>query len=141
MQILSSGITTQRESLEGSAAGRIRFITHKGRQILHINFSNCSPQEMLDHMRQAQRLIASQPQSSVLTLTDVTNAHYNRQVSAALKEYTNANKPFVKAAAIVGVSGLKEVVLNAIIFFTRRSFSLFASIEEAKEWLAAKEEA
>jgi hypothetical protein len=124
--------------MEGGAMEKIKFINHKGTQILHIDFSNCSPQEMLNHMQQAQRIISAQPKNSVFTLTDVTNAHYDRQVSAALKEYTNANKPFVKVAAIVGVTGLKEVILNAIIFFTRRSFSLFNSIEEAKEWLAAK---
>ena len=117
---------------------RIKFITHKGKQILHIDFSNCNSQEMLGYMQEAHRVISGQPKNSVLTLTDVTNAHYNRAVSAALKEYTNANKPFVKAAAVVGVTGMKEVILNAIILFTRRSFSLFDNIEKAKEWLATK---
>ena len=138
MHILNPGTLKQSASTEGKALEKIKFLNHKGKQILHIDFSNCSPQEMLTHIQQAQRIISTQPKDSVFTLTDVTNAHYDRKVSAALKEYTNANKPFVKAAAVVGVTGLKEVILNAIIFFTRRSFSLFDSIEEAKEWLAAK---
>ncbi len=117
---------------------RVRFITHKDRKILYIDFSCCSPEEMMTYMREAQRIISSQSEGSVLTLTDVTDARYNRQVSAALKEYTNANKPFVKAAAVIGVTGLKEVILNAIILFTRRKFSLFDRIDEAKEWLATR---
>jgi hypothetical protein len=141
MQVINSDPFTQRASVEGTAREKIKFIHHKGKQILYIDFSNCSPQEMLSHMQQAQRLISTQPKNSVFTLTDVTNAHYDRKVSAALKEYTNANKPFVKAAAVVGISGLKEVILNAIIFFTRRSFSLFENLEDAKEWLAARESA
>ena len=141
MDILNSGTWTQRARTEDLAMEKIKFINHKGKQILHIDFSNCSPQEMLIHMQQAQRIISTQPKYSVFTLTDVTNAHYDRKVSAAMKEYTNANKPFVKAAAIVGVTGMKEVILNAIIFFTRRSFTLFDNIENAKEWLAAKESA
>jgi hypothetical protein len=68
----------------------------------------------------------------------VTNARYDRDVSTALKEYTNSNKPFVKAAAVVGVTGMKEIILNAIILFTRRNFSIFKQIEEAKEWLATQ---
>ncbi|HZS03795.1 MAG TPA: hypothetical protein VFD58_02890 [Blastocatellia bacterium] len=117
---------------------RVRFITHNGRQILSIDFSSCSPEEMLRHMQEAQQMIAAQPQGSVLTLTDVTNAHYNREVSAALKAYTSANKPYVRAAAIVGVTGMREVILNAIILFTRRNFSLFSHPEDAKEWLAQR---
>lgn len=117
---------------------RVRFITHKDRKILHIDFSGCSSEEMMTYMREAQRIISSQPEGSVLTLTDVTNARYNRKVSAALKEFANANKPFVKAAAVIGVTGMKEVILNAIILFTRRNFSLFDRIDEAKEWLTTK---
>ena len=117
---------------------RVRFITHKDRKILYIDFSGCNPEELMTHMREAQRIISSQPEGSVLTLTDVTDARYNRQVSAALKEYTNSNKPFVKAAAVVGVTGMKEVILNAIILFTRRNFSLFDRIDEAKEWLTTR---
>jgi hypothetical protein len=68
-------------------------------------------------------------------LTYVRNARFDRKVTQALKEYTHQNKPYVRAAAVVGMSGLMQVILHAIIVFTRRRFATFDSLDEAKDWL------
>lgn len=114
---------------------KVRFILYKAKRICYVDFSNASIDEMLTRIKEAQRLIASEPPNSVLTLTDFTNSHYDREVSNALKEYAKSNKPYVKAAAVVGITGLKEIMLNAVTLFTRRSMTSFGSLEEAKEWL------
>jgi hypothetical protein len=114
---------------------KIKFIEHKGKKILYIDFSDCSPEDFIKGIEASERVIASQPENSVLTLTCVRNAHYNRDVTQRLKEYTRANKPHVRAAAIVGLNGLMEVILQGIILFTRRKFSMFGDIEQAKDWL------
>ena len=112
------------------------FIDHRGKQILFIDFSDCSPQQILDRIRETRPVIQSQPEASVLTLTYVRNARFDRRVTQSLKEYTRDNKPYVRAAAIVGLSGLMEIILHAIVMFTRRKFSVFDSLEDAKDWLA-----
>lgn len=114
---------------------RIQFIEHNGKKILYIDFSNTAPDELIGLTTAAKKVIGAQPEKSLLTLTNVTNARFNKDVTAVMKEYTNHNKPFVKAAALVGLSSLQQVILNAIIVFTGRKFSAFSDLEKAKDWL------
>ena len=114
---------------------RVRFITHKWRQILLVDFSHCSVDEALQTMDEAKEIIRSQPEFSLLVLTNVTNGRYNLDVIEKLKEFTAGNKPFVRASAVVGLDALKKVIYNTVVMFTKRTFSVFDDIEEAKEWL------
>src|SRR4030042_6835694 len=114
---------------------RIRFIKHAGRDILLLDFSNFNADDFFEAIDFAKDVIASQPEKSLLTLTDVTGARFDKYVTMELKEFASHNHPYVKAAAVVGVKGLKEVILNTIMLFSERKFHAFDSIEDAKEWL------
>lgn len=52
-----------------------------------------------------------------------------------LKEFTTHNQPFVKAAAIVGVTGLQKIAYDTVIRFTKRNIPILPSVEEAMDWL------
>jgi hypothetical protein len=52
-----------------------------------------------------------------------------------MKEFTKANTPYIKAAAVVGISGLLEVAMSAVAKFSGRSFISFKTRSEAVEWL------
>jgi hypothetical protein len=117
---------------------RIQFIEHKGKKLLHLNFANCSPDEILAAIVKAKTAISSQPHRSVYTLTDVTDAGFNSKVSEALKEFVIHNKPYVVAAGVVGVTGLKQVIYNAVMKLSGRKLTAFDSLAEAKDWLAAQ---
>jgi hypothetical protein len=114
----------------------VRFIEHKGCSILLIDFHGCEPSAFLERIRYARSVIGRQPFDSVRTLTDVTKARFNSQVSEAIKEYTAHNKPYVRAAAVVGLSGLQEIVYNVIIKLTGRNIATFSDVAAAKDFLA-----
>ena len=57
-----------------------------------------------------------------------------------MKEYTAHNKPYVRAAAVVGLSGLQEIVYNVIIKLTGRNIATFSDIAVAKDFLANQAE-
>lgn len=112
-----------------------RFITHKGVRIFFIDLARKSPAGLLEAMREAQAIIAEQPHGSLLTLTDVSESSYNREVADALKAYVAHNKPFVRAGAVVGLNDLKRVIFNFLNRVTGRSLKGFEQIDAAKEWL------
>jgi hypothetical protein len=114
----------------------VRFIEHKGCQILLIDFEDCQPSQTLERIRYARSVIGRQPLASTRTLTVVTRSRFNSQVSEAMKEYTAHNKPYVRAAAVVGLSGLQEIVYNVIIKLTGRNIATFSDIALAKDFLA-----
>ena len=113
-----------------------RFITHKGVRIFFIDLARKSPAELLEAMREAQGIIAEQPHGALLTLTDVAESSYNREVADALKAYVAHNKPFVRAGAVVGLNDLKRVIFNFLNRVTGRSLKGFEQLDAAKEWLA-----
>lgn len=116
-------------------AERVQFITHRGKEILSIDFSRTSPDEMLQLMEEAKRVISQRPERSVRTLTNVERAHYNRIVSDALKDYVAHNKPYVLAGAVVGLDGLKTVIFNFLNRVTGRTLKAFDELDAARNWL------
>ena len=120
------------------AMERVQFIQHKGKKILHLNFADCTADEVLMIIDQAKAAIRTQAQQSMLTLTDVTNTAFNSKVSDAMKEFVVHNKPYVVASAVVGVTGLKQIIYNAVMKFSGRKLTAFDSLAEAKDWIAER---
>jgi hypothetical protein len=119
-------------------ADRIQFIQHKGKQILHLDFSAAKPDDVIATIQGAKTVIGAQAPGSVRILTDVTDASFNSKVSEAMKDFVNHNKPFVLASAVVGVTGLKQIIYNAVVKFSGRNLVAFNTIDQAKDWLAGQ---
>lgn len=118
---------------------RVRFIEHRGVPILLIDFSGLQKtEEILREIGVARALVAAQPPASLRTLTHVRGARYTPPVMDALKELTAHNKPYVKAAAVVGMEGLHRVLFRAVIVFSRRNIEAFDTLDRARDWLASQ---
>lgn len=115
---------------------RIKFIRRNGKEILLLDFSNCHIKDWMPAIEEAKKIIKTRPENSLLTLTDVTNALFNEEISQKMKEFTAHNKPYVKAAAVVGITGLKKIIFDAVLLFSKRKLHTFDTIEQAKDWLA-----
>jgi hypothetical protein len=116
---------------------KVGFITYLDKQILLLDFSG-TPEEILPAIKEARMMVATQPHNSVLTLTDVSDSQFNNDVRESLKALTLHNKPYVKAAAVVGVTGLKKVLLSVVMKFSGRNLVTFNSLDEAKNWLVVQ---
>jgi hypothetical protein len=116
---------------------RVRFIRHRAAEILWIDWTNATADEILSAIVEAKRLIATRPHKSVRTLTTVSGARLERRVTDALKEYVAHNKPYVLAGAVVGLNDLKTVVFNFVNRATGRTLRAMDSVDVAKEWLAS----
>ncbi len=114
---------------------RVKFITHQEKRILFLDFSNSEANDVLRTIEDAKRLISANPEQSLLTLTDVTNARFNEEVGKGMKQLTAHNRPYVKAAAVVGITGIKRIILGAVMAYAKRNIEPFDDMEEAKKWL------
>lgn len=118
---------------------RVRFFQHQGKDIVVIDFSQITDkQEVLRIIAEAQNRIAACPPASVYTVTDITGAYYDRDVSQALRHLAAHNKLFVKAAAVVGVTSFRKIVYNGVSFFSKRHFEICDDVDAALAWLAAQ---
>ena len=116
---------------------RTTFTTHKGVRICVLDFSNvASESEALHAIDEAKVLIGREPKGSVRTLTDVTGSRVTSTIRSALHDLTKANKPYVVAGAVVGVTAIQSVILRGIVQVTGRRLVAKNTRTEAMEWLA-----
>ena len=119
--------------------GKIGFIDHKGVKILLFDFAYTKKSnEVLELIQEAGLMARKRAPKSVLVVTDVTEAQYNIEVTQALKELAKGNAPYIKASAVVGVTGLKKILYDAVIRFSGRDLKLFDNRESALDWLVTQ---
>ena len=113
-------------------------INYKDKKILCLDVAGLKLQdkpELQKHVEYAEQLIRKYPPKSILLLTNVLDTGFDTEVAAIMGAYADHNTPYVKASALVGVSGVKKVVLTAIKAMIGRDFYLAETVEEAQEWL------
>ena len=120
---------------EASATGRVRFIDHAGKRVLFINYSHCNVAMMKAVAEEGHRVIAREQPNSVLTLNDVTGTTFDKESVGVLQAKVAANAPYVKRAAVIGISGLQRLIYEGVQAFSKRRIPHFESREEALDWL------
>jgi hypothetical protein len=113
-------------------------ISHKGKIILCVDVAGLKvmdKREFSEIINQAMDKISTYQPHSMLILTHVANTGFDTEIAAIMGEYASHNTPYVKASAVVGISGVQKVVLAAIKALTGRDFFLTETVEEAKDWL------
>ncbi|MBI5806487.1 hypothetical protein HZA73_10670 [candidate division TA06 bacterium] len=118
---------------------KVDFMLYRGVRILVLDVSHSkSVDENIAAFQEAQRIISREPSKSVRLLTDVTQAHYTTQAVDAMKEFSKASTPYIKASATVGVTGIKRVIVHSLIKLTGRHIEIFGDREKALDWLAGQ---
>jgi hypothetical protein len=116
---------------------RLQFEVHQGKRVLIVDYSHCDVGQMKEMIGLTRTLIATQLPNSLLTLSDVTGAIFNIDVVEQLKEMTKHNAPYVRKAALVGVTGLQAFIYNVVQTFSKRNIPVFSNKEEALKYLLA----
>jgi len=120
---------------------RLKKITHRGCTILFTDYSNfITFDEWKVLLDEELSLMPNEPLGSVLALAVFSGSRFSASVFSAIKELAVHNKPYIKASALVGLSSLQQgVFLKGIERTADRSFGLFDSVDEAKDWLADRQ--
>jgi len=113
----------------------VMFKTYKGKKILFIDFSKSDVKSYPVVIKEAALIIRKQKKDSLLTLTNVSNSEYMPTNNKKLYEYVRLNRPYVKAAAIVGASGIKRILLRIAEAYSGRRIHSFDKVKDAKDWL------
>lgn len=125
----------QAATIGAIAPGRVNFIEHKGRRVLFINYSHCDVAMLKAVAEEGHRVIAREQPNSVLTLNDVTGTNFDKESVAVLQAMVAGNAPYVRRAAVIGISGLQRLIYEGVQAFSRRRIPLFESRQQALDWL------
>jgi len=115
---------------------RARFITHQSKQILLIDLSSCSPDNVDRIFRTVPDLVTTRPLRSVLILSDFTAASFDEEAIRVMQQTAVFDKPYVKKSAFVGTESFPQGFFEDLRTFSRREFPAFKTRDEALAWLA-----
>ena len=114
-----------------------QWIQHKGKRILYMDIAVQTTEELIDITERIKPVIEKEHPHSILCLCNVKGSRFNTEITQVLKEFTKHNEPYMYMTALLGVEGLKKVIYDAVLMFTRRkNLVLKNSREEALDWLA-----
>lgn len=116
-----------------------QIISHSGKSIYYMDFSSLREEPAIESViKESKAFIRSQPPKSVITLSNVENMHFNSQIKDMFYEFLKGNKEHVKASAVVGITGLLQIMFNGAMKLTGREVKSFDNINVAKDWLVSR---
>ncbi len=119
---------------------KTQWITHNGKKILLVDCSHYVFQaaEIKQELDLAVQLISKEPLNSVLVLSDVRGSKMSLETLNMAKEASSQIAPHASKRAMVGVTNVQKVFLDALnALFPVKKIIPFPTIEEAKEWLVS----
>jgi hypothetical protein len=119
---------------------RIRFINHKGKQVLLVDVTNCTTEEMIKLARIVPQYLADETSGSVLLLADFTGSKFDKAAVESLKEAAVYDRPHLKRSAWVGTEGLPKIFYENLKAFTQRDLPTFKTREEGLDWLVEEDQ-
>jgi hypothetical protein len=118
---------------------RIRFIAHRGQQVLLVDITNCSTAEMIQLGHLVPGYVSAEPRGSVLLLADFSGSKFDKAAVETLKQAAVFDRPHIKRSAWVGVEGMPRVFYENLKAFSQRELPTFKTREEALDWLVSEE--
>ena len=116
----------------------VSYITHNGRKILYVNFKDMKTKDkVMDNIEEMKKFYVEATEDIYLLL-DVRGTYNDPEVMDRLKTYGKQyfNGKSVKRA-VLGVSGVKKILLKGYAMFTKTEVQPFDSEEDAKDYLAS----
>ena len=117
---------------------RITIISHQGRQIVSVDFSNLAGDQVVALIRQLPKAMENLPELRILV--DGTNSRGSLESMAAFKdlfaELREAERSLGSArAAGIGVGGLGKILFDGLVRLSPIPIRAFSSQAEALDWL------
>ena len=116
----------------------IEFLSHKGEEVLYIDFSNCKTKEETITLLEASAEYYRKSPVPLLTLTNADKAKGSKEFMDLAKKL---NKEIfdekTKKGAIIGVQGLKRVLLQGYNLIAKNKLSPFDTKVEALDYLVS----
>jgi hypothetical protein len=122
--------------IKGGEAVSVKWIEHKGKRILYVDFRGLEEKEMIQTLDALAKEIAGS-RGELLVLNNFEGTRATAGFMSRAKQ-TGKDKVGTKVAksAAVGITGVKEVLLVAYNKFTGRNLMSFKTEAQALDWLA-----
>jgi hypothetical protein len=114
------------------------WMIHRGRRFIYCNFKDFGLDvgALQKEVEAVDEQMCREPEKSVLALADLRGTVTSRKVVDIFKESATRTNRHVLKQAVVGVTGIRKILAQAVAHFSGQALVLFDTVEEAKDWLA-----
>jgi hypothetical protein len=111
--------------------------TRAGKRILYCKFSDFEKDvaALSAEIDAVDEVILREPPDSVLLLVDLRHTVTSSAVVDLFKKSSAKTKGYVRKQAIIGISGIQKMLAQAVAWFSRETFVIFDTPDEARDWL------
>lgn len=116
---------------------RIEEFEIAGKKFMYIDLSNFkSNEDFKNETALIEPIIAKYPENSLYTITNIENVRFDTNSKEVVANYMKNNKPYVKNGVVIGIDGIKKILVTMVMKMSGRGNMHFAfSKEQAIEWL------
>ncbi|KKM16282.1 hypothetical protein LCGC14_1687390 [marine sediment metagenome] len=114
---------------------RLKWITYKEKEILYEDYTNLTGNEIAIRVPIFSHLEFKMGKKDMLLIVDLSNSFASK---AAVKAFTEAGKvteELFSKTAVLGITGVKKILLNVVNKLTSVNAKPFTDIESAKDYL------
>ena len=115
---------------------RIKWINYKGKEILLDDYTNLQG-DYVEIIEALTNHLINSGKKEILLLIDLNNSYTNKAVVNAFTEAGKRVRPVVKRTAVLGITGVKKVLLNVVNKLSSIDANPFSTEEDAKDWLVS----
>jgi hypothetical protein len=118
----------------------VQFITHKGRQILLMDFTVVrSTSELKTSIEEIKKFVALHRQHSLLVLADFTGLKIDGERTRIVKDMAGHNRPYIRFIALVGLGPIRSMAFRIMLRLTGKSnHKVFGNRNKGLDWLTEK---
>ena len=113
---------------------RAKWIDYKGKEILLNDYTNLQG-DYVEIIEALTSYILNSGKKEILLLIDLNDSYTNKVVVNGFTEAGKRVRPVVIRTAVLGITGIKKVLLNAVNKLSSIDANPFSTEEDAKEWL------
>jgi len=116
----------------------VKWIEYKGKRILYADFRGLRGKELIETIELEAQMVAAHP-TKVLILDNFEGVH---TTTAFVERIKQLGKDIIEEKtiknAVLGITGLKDILLRAYNTFTKGKSRPFGTEADALEWLVQK---
>ncbi|HEC36866.1 hypothetical protein LCGC14_0766630 [marine sediment metagenome] len=123
------------EELLNEIKDKMVWITHKGKEILYENYTHLSGEQIATRVPIFSHLELNMGKKDMLLIIDLSNSFANKDAVSAFTEAGKVTGHLFPKTAVLGITGVKKILLNVVNRLTQVNAKPFSDIEGAKDYL------